>query len=257
MLKKLFKISIFLLFFLLSTIIFLDWYTTHNIQAHKLSQLKKKAWSHAGYFQDKAYQANSMQSFTNAKKNNAEGLELDVIYDKELRKYIVSHDYPYKSYNGKLLFLDSVFATYGNNFKYWLDFKNLKDMNEEEVITSQLLLKKMLSTENICIENILVESTNLDNLSHFTKSGYYTSWWILPYKSRYRSIARNYKYKFYYLLGKYSSLSMPYNYYSRIEKSMNNIPVNLWTINERNIFLRNMKKPQVKIILTDQNWFEY
>lgn len=257
MFKKLFKISIFLLVLLLSALFFLDWYTTHNIQVNKLSQTEKKAWSHAGYFQETAYEANSMQSFTNAKNNNAKGLELDVIYDREQRKYIVSHDHPYQTYNGKLLFIDSVFATFGNSFYYWLDFKNLKDLNEEEVINSQLLLKEILSTEEISIENILVESTNLDNLSHFTRSGYYTSWWILPYKSRYRSIARNYKYKFYYLLGKYSSLSMPYNYYSRIEKSMNNIPVNLWTINERNIFLKTLKKPQVKIILTDQNWFEY
>ena len=257
MLKKLFRILIFPLVLLLSAVFFLDWHTTHNIQAHKLSQTEKKAWSHAGYFQETAYEANSMQSFANARKNNAKGLELDVIYDSALRKYIVSHDYPYKTYNGKLLFLDSVFATFGNSFKYWLDFKNLKNLNKDDVLNSRLILKKLLSSKGITIENILIESTSLDNLSYFTKSGFYTSWWILPYKSKYRSIARNYKYKFYYLLGKYSSLSMPYSYYSRIEESMNNIPVNLWTINDRNIFLKTVKKNQVKIILTDRNWFDY
>ncbi|APG60116.1 hypothetical protein [Christiangramia salexigens] len=256
MLRKLIKILILLFVFLVAGIYFLDWFTTHRIMRHSLSEPKKKAWSHSGYYNNSEYKANTIESFTNALNNNATGVELDVFYDNDMKKYIVAHDYPYSTQYGKHLFLDSVFATFGNSFKYWLDFKNLKDLNEEDVLDSQLILNNYLKIKRIEKENLLIESTHLENLSHFTEAGFYTSWWILPYKSRYRSILRNYKYKFYYLLGKYSSLSMPYSYYPRVEQEMNKIPVNLWTINDKEVFLKTVKKPQVKIILTDQNWFD-
>lgn len=254
--KKIIYSTVILSIILITFLGIIKYFTTYSIDEHKLSNLNYKVWSHAGNINGETIETNSIKSFDIVSKMKVKGLELDVIYDEKIKKFIVSHDFPYKEFNGKILLLDSVFSKYKNTFTYWLDFKNLKDLNKKNTLESRLILDKIILEKTIKKENILVESTNINNLSHYTKTGYYTSWWVLPYKSKYRSIIRDYKYKLYFVLGKYSSLSMPYKYYSRVESSMNNIPINLWTINDETFFKKAMRKKQVKIILTDQKWFD-
>lgn len=256
--KKVIFLSIVSGLIIFSFLIFLiDYKTTHNTSNKLLSNLDFKVWAHAGYYENSLFKPNTIESFQNAIENKARATELDVFYDENYKKFVVSHDFPYKENNNQVLFLDSVFVKFGNQFKYWLDFKNLQHLNENKTIESYKELDKLLKKTKVLKQNILVESQNLNNLSIYTKNGFYTSWWITPYKSRYRSIIRNYKYKLYFLMGKYSSLSMPYNYYTRVEKSMNNIPINIFTVNEKNDFDKFFRNKKVKIILTDKNWFDY
>ena len=255
MIKKLFKTGILIALLTICTALYLDYYVQNVQPDHKMSNLENKVLAHAGYFKDLKNGPNSIESFDLAKSYGASGTELDVIYDTEMQKFVVSHDYPYKEHNGKLLFLDSVFETYGNEFVYWLDFKNLKKLNAEATKKSREVLDQLIKAWKIDKDGVLIESEELSNLAHYTDKGFYTSWWVLPEKSRYRSILRNYKYKFYYRIGRFSSLSMPYKYYPRIDEAMKNIPINLWTINDKELFNNLYKNEKVKIILTDNNWY--
>jgi len=244
------------LFISVASIGIVEYYTSNQIREHKLSELDFKLWSHAGYVKDSLDGVkNSIQSFDKAQSLGAKGLEVDVIYDVSLKKFVVSHDFPYSRYDNKLLFLDSVFSKYQNNFVYWLDYKNLKDLKKEDVAESYERLEFIVQAQKLQKENVLIESVNVDNLSYFTDKGYYTSWWINPYKSKYKSILRNFKYRLYYTLGRYSSLSMRYTYYERVEEKLNNIPINLWTINDGDYYNSVKDNDRVKIILTDNNWF--
>ena len=246
---------IFCILALTSLISFVEYYTTNYEASHKLANLNFKLWSHAGYIENTNYTKNSIESFDNAMRNNAKGIEIDIIYDIAMKKIVVSHDYPYQRHNNKLLFLDSIFQRYQNNFVYWLDFKNLKDLEKKYTINSIYYLDSIIKKANVKKQNVLIESTELSNLSYFTKKEFYTSWWVVPYKSKYRSILRNFKYKLYFTMGKYNSLSMPYKYYGRVKEKMNNIPINLWTINNISSYKKNKENRNVKIILNDENWF--
>ncbi|WP_405377272.1 hypothetical protein [Nonlabens sp. Asnod3-A02] len=234
----------------------IDLWTTYVISDHRLSNLDFKVWSHAGFIKDSNFELDSMESFEKAKSNGAKGIEIDVIYDVDMDEFIVSHDFPYKLHNNEPLKLDSVFTVYKEEYNYWLDFKNLKDLEETEVKESFKNLVSLLEKKNVSQDFVLIESVHLKNLSYFTKNNFYTSWWITPSKSRYLSHLRNYSHKLKYILGEYSSLSMPYKYYERVEEPMNNIPVNLWTINDKDFFHKVKNKKQIKIILTDNNWYD-
>lgn len=221
-----------------------------------LQSLKSKTWAHAGYYEKTDYSPNSIESISNAFKNGAVGSEIDVFYDVESGDYIVSHNFPYLKPNGEILVLDSIFSKFGNSNYYWLDYKNLKELNEDETLLSIKRLNEILETNEIDKNRILIESTDLNNLKYFTARTFYTSWWINPSESNSTSFIRNYRYKWYYLTGKFSSLSMSYNYYARIEKTVHSIPINLWTINDKNTYKKIINADEVKIILTDRNWFE-
>jgi glycerophosphoryl diester phosphodiesterase len=237
-------------------VISIDVYTTKLIPDHILSSMETKTWSHAGYTKDTNFKKNTINAFDNAiVVNHVKGLELDVIYDIKMKKFVVSHDFPYQKHNGELLLLDSVLKKYKNTIKYWLDFKNLMVLNKKETTESCENLIHLLKNKSVKQNNILIESENRENLSHYTDNSFYKSLWIVPYKSRYRSILRDYIYKFYYITGEFSSISMPYKYYPRVESHLNNIPINLWTINDPEIFEMYLKNKKVKIILSDQNWF--
>lgn len=237
-------------------VISIDIYTTKLIPDHILSSMETKTWSHAGYTIDTNFKKNTINAFDNAiVVNHVKGLELDVIYDTKMKKFIVSHDFPYQKHNGELLLLESVLKKYKNTIKYWLDFKNLMVLNKIETIESCENLIRLLKNESIIQNNILIESENLKNLSYYTYNSFFTSLWLTPYKSKYRSILRDYIYKYYYMTGKFSSISMPYRYYPRVESHLNNIPINLWTINHPEIFEMYLHNKKVKIILSDQNWF--
>ena len=114
------------------------------------------------------------------------------------------------------------------------------------IVISKLKLLKLIDETGVLKHKILIESQGLNNLACFTSAQFYTSWWIYPSKSRYLSILSRWMYKYYYSIGKYSSLSMKFNYYPRVSDKINNIP-----IFNPNIFTRYIEKTISHIFYTD------
>jgi len=210
-------------------------------------------WAHRGLVDSGNGEPNSIESIKIAIDLNINGVELDVFYDVKLDDFIVSHDYPYNYKNGSILLLDSVFSKF-NSISYWLDFKNLEKLSPKEVILSNNKLNFLIHKNKISKKKLLIESVSVSNLSFYAKGGYYTSWWVLPQKSKYLSILRNYNYKIKYIFNKYSSLSMPHKYYERIKTSTGDIPVNLFTVNDSLLIQKFIKDKKVQIILTDKTY---
>lgn len=75
---------------------------------------------------------NSVESVRRAFEHGALGVEIDVFFDPDLGKFVVSHDRPYLLKNGKLLMLDEMLAEVGDLGMFWLDWKKLRHLDAED-----------------------------------------------------------------------------------------------------------------------------
>jgi len=230
---------------------------------YKFNQLKPKmlysdclkVWAHRGY--SKESPENSLESYKKAFELGAKGVEMDIFFDLDLQDFIVSHDYPYKLENGKFLRLEDVFTNIGGLGYFWLDFKNLNSMSANNASIAVTKMYNLLQQNNL-LKKVIIESTDPVNLSRFSKAGLYTSYWIYPDSNRslFHFWVTIYKYKLNYLLGEFSALSMDKDYYNtKIEKIFSHIPIHLFTVNDNKLLMTLTRKQNVKIILSDENFY--
>ncbi|MDD5569592.1 MAG: hypothetical protein PHD97_00375 [Bacteroidales bacterium] len=103
------------------------------------------------------------------------GIEIDVNFDSEKNCFDVYHA-PKSSVN---LCLEEMLKNVKNPEKtfYWLDFKNLDSTNYIPALNNLNSICEKLKIKN----NLIVESSNPVILSHFTDSGFYTSYYIFTF----------------------------------------------------------------------------
>ena len=128
-----------------------------------------QVWSHRGVNTNVSNQ-NTSQAILLAKQNGFKGSEIDIFYDDDKKRFIVSHDYSYNLKNDKLLYLDEIIQLLGDHY-LWLDFKNLNNSNVNESI--QYLNDHFSEYKN----QIIIESVS-QLVSQFTEAGFFTSYWI-------------------------------------------------------------------------------
>ncbi len=242
------KSSAVLLVILTITVIVVD-FNFSRLQPKTMYSGCFKVWAHRSNFAE----SNTIESF----KLKARGREIDIYYDTDNDSYIVSHDYPYIMKNERLIKLEEVFINTDTKGYYWLDFKNLKDLSISNTKTSAKKLHELLEKYSL-LERTIVESKDPINLSVFSKNGFFTSYWIAPQEDR-NMIAfwfNIYKYKIGFLYGEFSALSIDYNHYgSTTEEVFSQLPIHIFTVNKKNILMELMAKENVKIILTDENYY--
>ena len=117
-------------------------------------------FAHRGFWSEKSNQ-NSIFSLNNAHENKFSGIEFDIWFCDQ--KLVISHDDP-GNCNDLLQF--GKYLKYANDFKYWLDFKNLTLKNAEK---SFLIAKNDINKANIDIKNIYLAPyfTNYQITSQF------------------------------------------------------------------------------------------
>ncbi|MFT6077704.1 MAG: glycerophosphoryl diester phosphodiesterase [Myxococcota bacterium] len=113
-----------------------------------------KIFSHRGVT-GKKIKENTLESLQNAYKKNYKALEFDIWYSKN--QLVLRHNRPHNL--TRLTKLVDVFAEFGNNVDYWLDFKNLNTRNCESAIKS---VKKMIDDANIKNKRIFFAPFILD-----------------------------------------------------------------------------------------------
>lgn len=213
-------------------------------------------WAHRGFFKD-GLQQNSIESFVKAFDLGVLGVELDIFYDLKTDEYIVSHDYPYNLKNGHILKLEEVFTKVSKRGYFWLDFKNLAILSKHDTQKATVRLRNLLRKYNLA-EKSIVESTNPINLSICSKSGLYTSFWITPYiineQDYFFAFWYNiYRYKLIFLYGNFSAISMDHFLFSKqIEKIFSDIPIHLFTVNDKRRLTELIAKDNVKVVLSDE-----
>ena len=132
----------------------------------------RKIWTARGLYGE-GIEQNSIESINTAFTEGAMGVEVDIFYDVEMQNYIVSHDRPYNKKNGKLLFLYELFDEIGDDHYFWLDFKKMRHLSEDEV---KVAIKRLyeISGKNDLSERIYVEGEAPVNISRYRQAGFHT-----------------------------------------------------------------------------------
>lgn len=104
-----------------------------------------KIFAHRGYILNDIKE-NSIESLENAYNNQFYGVEFDVFFVKN--QLFLSHDKP-KSLQNLPKFAN--YLKYGDNFKYWIDFKNITTQNCQEILK---IVEKDLKNAKISLKNV-------------------------------------------------------------------------------------------------------
>lgn len=255
-----------------STLVFLAFSTYANARLQQRTYPDpfnncKKIWSARGLYATPAQQ-NTIESFSHAFAEGALGGEIDVFFDVDLQTFVVSHDFPYNTKNGELLFLHQVFDAVGPSPYFWLDFKNLRDLNKTHVQNAIAQLNAMAEqTGNKT--HIYIEGSNPSNLSRFKKAGFLTILDVHPEPDGSLfagAMIRAYKILFYF--GDYSVMGMKYGslekpvYGSKTRQRLGNIPIFLYHVPvEEGLVKDLLAQPAVRVLLVgrDQsvNFFQH
>ncbi len=198
----------------------------------------RKIWSARGLYGDGVAQ-NSIESISAAFDAGAQGVEVDIRYDKKQGDYIVSHDYPYNLKNGRLLTLKELFDTLGARYPgryYWLDFKGIRHLGEHRAAAIQRLLD--ISSGNGVRDYIYVEGEAPQALAPFRDAGFHTIFDTHPAPERmgFLSAFMIGFYKMVYYFGDFTVMGMEYGelgdpvYGPKTRERLGSLPVFLYHV---------------------------
>lgn len=129
------------------TIAWVDHNLSQRTNAHIYNE-PHKVWATRGLVTDGSDGApvrvrNSIESISYAFDRRARGTELDVYYDTEMCEFIVSHSHRYEKPNGALLTLCTLFDAVGEDGCFWLDWKNLRQLDSAQLQAALAQLKQI------------------------------------------------------------------------------------------------------------------
>ncbi|WP_045389638.1 glycerophosphodiester phosphodiesterase family protein [Vibrio rotiferianus] len=225
----------------------LAWFAFSTSQAQMYWQSCTEVWAHRGL--TTRAEENTIPALNEALKAGAKGIEIDVFYDVAQQRFLVKHDPEPKEIE---LTLEWVFVTFGGSTQYWLDFKNLSqlDLDERNSALDHLV---SLADPNISRRQIVIESVNEHALSAFTTQGFNTSYWLNLNDdiSDWRYFIYAVKTHIKYWLGWFTAVSTDINYYTdRFRIAFSDIPTLLFTVNQP-MAIREIEHPNIKVVLTD------
>ena len=227
-----------------------------------------KVWASRGLYSD-WYDKNSIKSMQSAFLNGARGVEVDFYYDSEMDRFIVSHDRPFESSdgtlvytkkNGKLLTMEKLLETVGEGHYFWLDYKNLDRMSAKEI---PYAIERLLSiTQKGTIrKRLYIEGSNPLRLSIYTDAGFKTILGIHPLSESnpFSSIVIN-AFKIAYYFTNISGIALPYGskddpvYGEETAKSLGTIPVFLFHVpDDKELLHKLVRKSSVRVMLVGRD----
>ncbi len=265
------KITLFVILFLVvlynSTVIYVD----ANIQERVKSNVYdncNKVWSSRGFYTSHSEQ-NSISSMKHAFALGAIGAEVDLYYDVQMNKFIISHDRPKKAKDGNLIYtkkddevltLEKFLKVLGKEHYFWLDYKNLDRLSADETTSAIQRLSEITNFDSIR-ERLYLEGSNPLRVSLYSDAGFKTILGIhpLPQTNLLSSIVVN-GYKIAYYFKNISALAMPYGslekpiYGNDAQKSLKDIPVFLFHVPDDKKLLQSLvNKRDVRVLLVGRD----
>lgn len=221
----------------------------------------KKVWATRGLIDENETDVlnaqNSIASVRNAFAHGAVGTEIDHFYDTELKKFIVSHDRPYKLKDGELLTLEKFFNEAGNGSEYfWLDFKKLRHLSDDEMQDVVARLNDITQHHELK-RRIYIEGANPHNLSILKHAGFNTIFDTHPRPESFvlTTLMVN-LYKIIYYFGDYTVMAMKHgdsdnpNYGPKAKAALGDIPVFLYHVPDEPALLQELSKsPVVRVFM--------
>lgn len=205
-------------------------------------------WAHMGNHE--ASSPNSLAAFKNAYLKGAKGVEMDVHFDRKLNRFVVSHDFPYRRHNGKLLFVEDVFELELPLY-YWLDYKNL---SFDHLPDASKRARYLLDTYGLN-DRVFFESWHAKELAEFSRHGFQSVYWIrLDHpKGSLKHHIEVHKIKALIVHSEIIAISGEYQTFLKYPTDIfKGFPVFVFTINSQSILTQFIKDPYVKVILTDK-----
>lgn len=222
-----------------------------------------KGWAHRGLVDESAgIRENTVASVQNAFERGAIGVEVDILFDAESGRFVVSHDRPYqRDGQGEFLELKALLSRAPEAGLYWLDAKDLRSLSPWVASEAVARLAELVQSLNLQ-DRVFVESRNALYLSWLAEKGIHTSLMISPNERKYSPAvfkANLYLAKIAYTWGPFSAFSMnDYRYTSGVAAMLGqDVPVLVSTVNDREAFTGFAKSPGIAVVLTDNAYFAY
>lgn len=228
-----------------------------------------KVWAARGLYNNRSEQ-NTPEAMKRAFSLGANGAEVDIHFDIERQQFIVSHDHPVKGTNGELVYtekngallsLDEFLNQVGGNQYFWLDFKNLDDLNDQQ--TSSVIQHLENITQHHSIKDRLyIEGSNPLLLSKYTDAGFKTILGIHPIReSLFLSSFVINIYKLGYYFNNISVIGMVHGkhvddpiYGPKTQESLKSIPLFLFHVpDDKNLILKLVNNKAIKVVLVGKD----
>jgi hypothetical protein len=214
-----------------------------------------KIWSARGLYSSKSQQ-NSVESISAAFAAGAKGAEVDMFYDVERQRYVVSHDRPYKLKNGEILIFEDMLNNLETIGYIWIDFKKLRKLNKANLKNAVVRLQLLADKFGIK-DRLYIEGSDPINLYQFSKAGFKTIFDIHPLPARHslsKFMVNLYKTAFW--IGGFSVISIQHTddgilkYGETMHRWFSHIPLFLYHVpdNEKEIN-RLLALPNVRVFL--------
>jgi hypothetical protein len=247
-------------------------YTESKLQKRDFAEAYSschKIWSARGVYGNDGIEQNSLRSLQQGFDAGALGVEVDLHYDVEMKKFIISHDYPtrgesgeliYTQKEGKLLTLEEVFAKFSQKYYFWMDYKNLGKISSQE--TKEAIARLLeITQKNSLRERIYIEGTHPLKLAEYTDAGFKTIFDIQPLpQSSFTTKVVLELYKAFYARGGFTVLGMHYGkldnptYGDKMKEILGDIPVFLYHVpDDRELLDRLIDNDQIRVMLVGRD----
>ena len=227
-----------------------------------------KVWAARGLYNQRSEQ-NTPEAMSRAFSLGANGAEVDVHFDLKIKRFIVSHDHPvkgddgeliYSKKNGSLLFLEDFFKAVGKDRFFWLDFKNLGQLNDQQTAMVIHHLEKITKFDSIK-DRLYIEGSNPLLLSKYTDAGFKTILGIHPIReSLFASSFVINVFKMGYYFNNITVLAMPYGklddptFGSDTIKSLSAIPTFVFHVPDNEKLVRDLVSTKnVRVVLVGKD----
>ena len=206
-----------------------------------------KIWSHKGL---KSHGNNTIKGIIGALEAGFKGIEIDVWYIPRFNRFILSHDYPEFDSKKKLATLENLLkvlslANYQKVY-LWLDLKNRSDLNISLITKRLKTLEKIAQPNlNIFIEHpdpFFLNKLNLSKMKKVFSMAYGCSVLTLPIEI----------FKSLFILSGADMVSCRWELISTdLLREIKEIPIAIYTLNEKTKIKNLRKLKQIFAILTD------
>ncbi len=228
-------------------------------QTHISFQDCHKIWTTRGLVKNGSLvpkEGNSIETIAAAFEAGAKGVEVDLYFDSTYGKFIISHDVPYNLKNGQLLTLEELFQAVGNGHFFWLDYKNLRKLNEVETQSAIARLDKITSALGIK-DNIYIEGEDPFNLMRYREAGFNTIYDTRPLPENYGTVGFVINvYKMAYYFGNFTVMALETGtiespiYGEQTSNLLSNVPLFLYHTPSEVEYLQGLvNQQQVKVII--------
>jgi hypothetical protein len=215
-----------------------------------------KVWGHRGHAASGG--ENSLQSVQSAFERGATGVEIDILFDRELDDFVVSHDRPYTLFDGKPLKLETVLSRHTGAGSFWLDAKDLRKLSPVTAHRAVQRLATLIQRHQLT-DRAFVESSNPLYVSWLVDRGIHTSYALSPNDQKYGAPVYHLNaalMKLAFAFAGAGAISMNASRYTPVTAAtFGKVAVLLSTVNDTGALQQLSAVPEVKVILSDDDHY--